>query len=224
MPERLLPFRGVVAVITLIPGPDMALVLRNGIRGGSRAAWLTGVGCCAGIAIWAATSVLGLAALLAASGRAFDVLRIAGGIYLALLGVAALRSALTGRGGPAAELPATSGAAERPAPDGAGAVAIGGDLRAAFRQGLVSNLLNPKIALLFLTLLPQFVAPGEPRASTTAELGLAFVLVGLTWMRFVSLALAAIRRSLSRAPVRRTIEGVAGTVLVGLAVRITLDR
>jgi threonine/homoserine/homoserine lactone efflux protein len=214
VPERLLPFLGVVAVITLIPGPDMALVLRNGMRGGGRAAWATGLGCCAGIAMWALTSVAGVAALVAASGRAFDVLRLAGAAYLALLGAGALRSALTGRGTPVAKLVHGPAAAQPPAID----------RRTAFRQGLVSNLLNPKIALLFLTLLPQFVAPGEARTATTAELGLAFLLVGLTWMRLVSLGVAAIGRGLSRPAVRRTIEGVAGTVLVGLAVRVALDR
>lgn len=220
MPERLLPFLGVVAVITVIPGPDMALVLRNGMRGGPHAAWATGVGCCTGIAIWAATSIAGVAALLAASGRAFDVLRIAGAVYLALLGAGALRRAATGRGEAALGRGSDMSARARPVGDEDGA----GGRRTPFRQGLVSNLLNPKIALLFITLLPQFVAPGEPRALTTAELGFAFVLVGLTWMRLVSLAVAGIGRSMSRPPVRRAIEGLAGAVLIGLAARVALER
>ena len=212
MPERLLPFLGVVVVITLIPGPDMALVLRNGVRGGRSAAWATGLGCCTGIAVWGLTSVVGLAAIVAASGRAFDVLRIAGAVYLAVLGLGASRSAISGDPPPLAQPAALAG---QP-------TAI--DSRTAFRQGLVSNLLNPKIALLFITLLPQFVAHGEARTATTAELGLAFLLVGLTWMRLVSLGVGAIGRALARPSVRRTIEGVAGTVLVGLAVRVALDR
>ena len=220
MPDRLLPFLGVVAVITLIPGPDMALVLRNGVRGGTAAAWATGLGCCTGIALWGITSVLGLAALLAASGRAFDVLRIAGAAYLAVLGLGALRSAIRGDDPPLGEQAlARAGAAGQ-----RGAAGQGIDRRTAFRQGLVSNLLNPKIALLFITLLPQFVAPGEARTATTAELGLAFLLVGLTWMRLVSIGVGAIGRGLAQPAVRRTIEGVAGTVLVGLAVRVALDR
>ena len=213
MPDRLLPFLGVVTVITLIPGPDMALVLRNGVRGGTSAAWATGLGCCTGIAIWGITSVIGLAALVAASGRAFDVLRIAGAVYLAVLGLGALRSAFTGEEPPLDQ--------RAPAARGNGRAI---DRRTAFRQGLVSTLLNPKIALLFITLLPQFVAPGEARTATTAELGLAFLLVGLTWMRLVSFGVGAIGRGLARPSVRRTIEGVAGTVLVGLAVRVALDR
>jgi len=188
-------------------------VLRNGVRGGTPAAWATGLGCCAGIAIWGVTSVIGVAALVAASGRAFDVLRIAGAVYLALLGFAALRSAITGDASPLRQDARAAGAQGR---------AI--DRRTAFRQGLVSNLLNPKIALLFITLLPQFVAPGEARTATTAELGLAFLLVGLTWMRLVSFGVGAIGRGLARPAVHRAIEGVAGTVLVGLAVRVALER
>ena len=213
MPDRLLPFLGVVAVITVVPGPDMALVLRNGVRGGTPAAWATGLGCCAGIAIWGVTSVIGVAALVAASGRAFDALRIAGAVYLAVLGFAALRSAITGEASPLRQEARAAAAHWR---------AI--DRRTAFRQGLVSNLLNPKIALLFITLLPQFVAPGEARTATTAELGLAFLLVGLTWMRLVSFGVGAIGRGLARPAVHRAIEGLAGTVLVGLAVRVALER
>src|SRR5665213_1875729 len=94
MPSHLLPFLGVVILITLLPGPDMALGIRNGVRGGRRATWLTGLGCMVGLVVWATMSVLGLAAVLAASSRAFDVVRIAGAAYLAVLGLGALRSAL----------------------------------------------------------------------------------------------------------------------------------
>jgi threonine/homoserine/homoserine lactone efflux protein len=216
MPERLLPFLAVVAVLTVLPGPDMALVTRNGVRGGRRGAWYTGLGTSLGLVVWAVTSVVGLAALLAASGQAFDVLRIAGAVYLLLLGLGALRSALAGGAGERARMRLTSSAA---------AARSGADPKAAwFRQGLVSNLLNPKIALLFLTLLPQFVAPGEPRGTTTAKLGLAMVLVDLVWWSAFSLAVGAIGRALSRSRVRRTVEGLAGGLLVGLALRVAVKR
>ncbi len=215
MPRHLLPFLGVAAVITVIPGPDLALVLRNGMRGGPRAAWATGLGCCTGIAVWATTAAAGVAGLLAASGRAFDVLRIAGGAYLALLGLGALRAALRRH---AADDPPVSAPALR-LPVGSSA-----SPRVAFRQGMVNNRLNPKIALLFLTLLPQFVAPGEARVTTSAELGLAFLLVGLTWMRLVSLGIGAVGRALARPALRRSLEALSGTVLVGLAVRVALNR
>ena len=85
-----MPFLAVIALLTVTPGPDMALVLRNGIRGGVRTAWWTGLGCCAGIAVYAAASAVGLAAVLAASAAAFTVIKFAGAAYLIYLGVMAL--------------------------------------------------------------------------------------------------------------------------------------
>ncbi len=95
---------------------------------------------------------------------------------------------------------------------------------AAFRQGLVSNLLNPKIALILLTLIPQFVSPGEP-AFTTGALAAVFLALAVLWWRVFSLAVGAFGRVLSRERVRTAIERVTGTVLIGLGLRVALtDR
>jgi threonine/homoserine/homoserine lactone efflux protein len=221
MPTELLPFLGVVAVITVIPGPDMALGVRNGVRGGRRATWLTGVGCLTGLLVWAATSVLGLAALLAASGRAFDLVRIAGAAYLAVLGLLALRSAASGKGGDGR---LSFGTDEPADAQGAGAQSVPTPAGVWFRQGLFSNLLNPKIALLFLTLLPQFVAPHEPRAGTTAELAVAMLLLETLWWALLATTVGAVAGALARPRVRRCIEGLAGTLLVGLALKLAVER
>lgn len=213
MPERLVPFLFVVFVVTLVPGPDMLLVVRNGLRGGARAAWYTGLGCSGGLTVWGLVSMGGLAALLAASSRAFDAVRLAGAAYLLVLGLGALRSALRPAGG--SQL--TPGAGVTPAASSAGAVVW-------FRQGLVSNLLNPKIALIFLSLIPQFIAAGEPRTATTAKLALAFVLWGTLWWRVFSVGVGAIARGLERPRIRRAVEGLAGALLVGLAVRVAVER
>ncbi len=85
MPQQLLPFLAVVMILTLTPGPDMALVLRNGVRGGVRMAWWTGLGCCAGISVYAAASAVGVAAILAASATAFTIIKLAGAAYLIYL-------------------------------------------------------------------------------------------------------------------------------------------
>ena len=217
MPERLIPFLGVVAVITILPGPDMALGIRNGVRGGRRATWLTGVGCLTGIAIWATASVLGLAAIITASQRAFDAVRVVGALYLAYLGLAALRSAITGREDSGGRLALTAARAQ-------GERSVRVPARVWVRQGLVSNLLNPKIALLFITLLPQFVASGEPRTATTAELAGAFMLVSIVWWAVFSLAVGSVARLIARPAWRRGVEGAAGTVLVGLAARVLAAR
>ncbi|MGI8331266.1 LysE family translocator [Actinomadura scrupuli] len=220
MPVLLVPFLGVVAVLTVTPGPDMLLVLRNGLRGGSRTAWFTGLGCCAGISVHATAAVLGLSAVLAASATAYSVVKLAGAAYLAYLGVRMLLSAL------------------RPAPRDAGAEtgtetapgrtrepAATGVLgrAAAFRQGLFTNLLNPKIALLFLTLLPQFVGSGEPRLRTTAVLAAVFLALAVIWWRLFTLALSPVSRLLRTPRVRRTLDGVTGTVMLAIGVKVALE-
>lgn len=209
MPAHLLPFLGVVAVLTVTPGPDMALVLRNGVRGGTRAAWWTGLGCSTGIAIHATAAVAGLSALLVASATAFAVVKIAGAAYLVFLGVSALWHA--GRPAPALERPAADETETDPTEAGT-----------AYRQGLVSNLLNPKIALLFLTLIPQFVSPDEPAFTTTALLAGTFLAVSIVWWRVFSLGVGVLGRVLARRRVRALLDRCTGIVLIGLGVRVAL--
>jgi threonine/homoserine/homoserine lactone efflux protein len=204
MPDLLLPYLGVIAVLTITPGPDMVLVLRNGIRGGPGAAWATGLGCCTGIAVHATLAVLGLSAILAASSEAFTTVKLAGAAYLVFLGV----QAITGSGRPLA-------GGDRPAR------APGGS---AYRQGLLTNLLNPKIALLFLTLLPQFVADGEPRVGTTALLAAIFLASAVLWWRAFSLLVGPLGRLLSRPRVVAWFERGTGALLVAIGVRVAFER
>jgi threonine/homoserine/homoserine lactone efflux protein len=204
MPDLLLPYLGVIAVLTITPGPDMVLVLRNGIRGGSEAAWATGLGCCTGIAVHATLAVLGLSAILAASSEAFTTVKLAGAAYLVFLGVQAI-----------------AGSGRALAGTGTGAAAPAGS---AYRQGLVTNLLNPKIALLFLTLLPQFVADGEPRVATTAVLAAIFLAGAVVWWRAFSLLVGPVGRFLSRPRVVAWFERGTGALLVAIGVRVALER
>lgn len=210
MPQLLLPFLGVVAVLTVTPGPDMLLVVRNGLSAGVRGAWLTGLGCCAGISVHATAAVLGLSAILAASADAYATVKLAGAAYLAYLGVRLLISAIM--------------SGEDPPPDDT-APRTGASLgtRPAFRQGLVTNLLNPKIALLFLTLLPQFVADGEPRLRTTATLALIFLGIAVLWWRTFSLAIGPISRVLRGGRSRRLLDAVAGCALIAISARVALE-
>jgi threonine/homoserine/homoserine lactone efflux protein len=181
------------------------------MRGGSRTAWWTGLGCCSGIAVHATAAVVGLSALLAASATAFTVVKLAGAAYLVYLGASALWHS-RGTGGAAPE------PAEGPAPAVIGRAA-------AFRQGAVSNLLNPKIALIFLTLLPQFVSAGEPIVATTAVLAAVFLALAVVWWRVFSWGVAALGLVLSRRRVRTMFERATGVVLIGLGLRVALtDR
>ncbi|MEV0402240.1 LysE family translocator [Actinoallomurus sp. NPDC050550] len=235
MPELLFPFLGVVALLTVTPGPDMLLVVRNGLSAGSRAAWLTGLGCCLGISIHATAAVLGLSAILAASATAYTVVKLAGAAYLAYLGIRMLISALMSVDGEE-DADAGSGTPSIPVAtavtrgDGEGPTAPAVDTRVAshtsaavFRQGLITNLLNPKIALLFLTLLPQFVAHDEPRLRTTVVLAAIFLCVAVVWWRTFSLAIGPISRVLHGGRARRLLDGLAGSALLAISAVVALD-
>jgi threonine/homoserine/homoserine lactone efflux protein len=216
VPDQLVPFLLVVAVLTITPGPDMALVLRNGVRGGSGLAWWTGLGCCTGIAAHATAAVIGLSAVLAASAQAYEVVKLVGAAYLVYLGATALWRSRHGSG----DLPATGGGETNPA-DTADTVLT--TRSAAYRQGVFSNLLNPKIALLFLTLLPQFVSADEPRMRTSAVLAVAVLCVAVVWWRLFSLGVGVLGRVLSRERVRLLFDRATGVVLVVLGVRVAVE-
>lgn len=219
MPDLLLPFVGLILLITITPGPDMLLVLRNGLQGGSSLAWATGAGCCAGIAVHAVAATVGLSAVIAASSEVYTVIKLAGAGYLVLLGATSLLRTFA-RHDDEDDIEADDPPAASPAPSPTTTL----DRRRAFRQGLTSNLLNPKIAILFLTLLPQFVADGEPRAATTAVLAATFVVVGLVFMRALSLAVGAVTRLLQRRRVGVAVERITGTALVAIGVTVASDQ
>lgn len=211
LPTHLLPFIAVAAVITVTPGPDLALILRNGLRGGATAAWWTGLGTCCGTALHASAAVIGLSALLAASAAAFTVVKLAGATYLVFLGLSALwHTRRRGTRGPQGDPPPTP------------RVVVTQGM--AFRQGVLNNLTNPKMVLLFLTLLPQFVSTNEPRLATTGALAVVFLVLSILWWRAVSLLVAVLSRVLSSPTARVRIDRVTGLVLIALGLTVALDN
>jgi RhtB (resistance to homoserine/threonine) family protein len=198
------PFLAVAAIVVITPGVDMALVTRNALVHGRGAALMTAVGINVGILFWLTAAALGLAAVVATSASAFAVIKLAGALYLIYLGVQALRSARAQR--------QADQARERAAPSG----------RRAFRQGLVSNLLNPKIAVFFTGLLPQFVGT-HGSAGELLLLGLLFNAMGLCWLLCYAAAAARGRDVLVRPRVKRTLDRISGLVLIGLGARLALD-
>jgi threonine/homoserine/homoserine lactone efflux protein len=201
---HLCPFLAVAAIVVITPGVDMALVTRNALMHGRRAAVMTAFGINVGILFWVA-AVLGLAAVVSTSATAFAAIKLAGAAYLVYLGVQALRSARAHR--PESEpIP-------RSAPSG----------RLAFRQGLVSNILNPKIAVFFTSLLPQFVGV-HGSGGDLLVLGLLFNAMGVGWLLCYATAVARGRNVLVRPHVRRTLDRVSGLVLVGLGTRLALEK
>lgn len=207
--SQILPFVLVTIPVLLVPGPDLLLVLRNSAIGGRHVGAATAVGTVTGLLVHASGAALGLSALLATSAEAFTVVKLVGAGYLLYVGVQSLRAAVT-----------------RADDAGAGSTgtAAGHVGRRAFRQGLLTNVLNPKIAAFFLAFLPQFVTPAASTTAQTALLGAVFIAMSVVWLAVVVLGASAASHILSRESVRRRLDAVAGVVFLGFAGRLALGR
>ncbi len=200
-PERWTAFVAVLLVLLCAPGPDFAVVLRHALvstRAGTRAA----AGVVTGLVGHTAAAALGLSAVVAARPEVLVGLRIAGAAYLAWLGLRTLLAAL--RSAPRGAAPGPATPAGHP-----------------FRDGLAGNLLNPKALLLFLGLLPQFVAPPGVTAQILL-LAATTVVASVLWWAVVIAAAARGRALLGRGRARRAVDAGTGAVLVGVAVGVVL--
>ncbi len=209
MTPALLAFFLVAALLIVTPGPDMALVTRNALARGPRAALQTGFGVVGGVVVWSGASLLGIAAVLQASAIALTVVKLAGAAYLIFLG---LRTLLA--------LRAPTGASRHAATPSGRFRLSGGP---PFQQGLLSNLLNPKIAVFFTSLIPQFVTPGPGATLESALLAATFAAMVLAWLTAYAILAGKAREVLQRRPVKRLLDTVSGLVLVGLGLRLVAD-
>jgi RhtB (resistance to homoserine/threonine) family protein len=204
MPQHPLLFLGIVALLTITPGADMAMVARSVFTGGRRDAFATTLGISAGCLVWAFASAVGVAAVLAASQTAYDALRLVGAAYLVWLGVQSLLAAR--RGAPQAS------------------EALGPRRASPFRQGLLTNLFNPKIAVFYSTFLPQFIAPGDPVLALSLALAGVHIALGVAWLSLYAFLLDRAVAAFKGSRLRRTLDAVTGTVLVGLGLRLAAER
>lgn len=205
---RFAAYVGVMTVLIVTPGPDMALVTRNALSAGRRAASYTAFGVGIGILGWAVAAALGVGSLLERSAVAFTVLKLAGALYLGYLGVRSLR-----------------GHQPNPAPDpsqeptrshrlGAGA---------ALKQGAFGNLLNPKAGVIFVSILPQFVRPGDSPLRLILMI-VAFECVILLWLNLYGALVSRAGQSRAGNRVRRWLERATGFVLIALGLRLAVER
>jgi threonine/homoserine/homoserine lactone efflux protein len=204
---ELLAFVALAVVVIVTPGPDTALTIRNTVSGGRRAGIGTAVGVSTGLATWTLASAAGVAALLVASEPAFMALKYAGSAYLIFLGLQTLVGALRPR------------VLERARPRRSPVTP-----RAALRQGLVNDLANPKIAVFFSSLMPQFAPAHGSAFGTLLGLGLLFCAMTFAWLCLYASAVDRLSAFLARTGVRRAIDAVMGTVLVALGGRLALER
>ncbi len=192
--NQLAAFVGISAVVICTPGPDTALIVRNTLFGGRRNGVRTAAGIVCGITVWTLAASAGIAALVAASHPLFTGLRLAGAAYLAWLGIETLR------GHRSATLAAKPGN--------------------GYRQGLLSNLGNPKIAVFFTSLLPQFGSG----FLQLAALGLLFCAMGAVWLTGYALVVARARTAVLRPRVRRVVDTITGLTLVAFGARLATER
>lgn len=198
-PHLFLGFLVAAWVLILTPGPDMLFVIGQTLAGGPRRGWAAMLGIVTGAMVHIALAVSGVAALFAASPALFDALRIAGALYLLWLAQGALRAAWAAAGQLRPAAPA----------------------RAAFRDGLVTNLTNPKVILFFLAFLPQFVDPG--RGPAWLQMAILGPLVPLMALPVYGLLIAGAGRAAARlARFARWLDGLAGLLFLGLGLRLLL--
>ncbi len=200
-------FAGVSAIVIMTPGPDTAMTIRNTLLGGRRTGIATALGVSLGQWLWTVAASAGIAAVLVASEPAFRALKLIGAAYLVVLGLHSLYGAWRHRG---------SGPEQTPAARRMGSAK-------GLRQGLVSDLGNPKMAVFFLSLLPQFVTPGQASFAGFLMLGLVFSAMTFCWLTGYAVAVAKAGDLLHRPRVRRTLDALLGTVLVALGVRLAAE-
>jgi RhtB (resistance to homoserine/threonine) family protein len=195
----------VAGLLVITPGADTMLVARNVLAGGRAAGLLTTLGIATGCMIHGTLSALGLSVILARSATAFEVVKVAGAIYLVIMGVQSLRRWWSGGAPPA--LPGPTASRSR-----------------AFLEGLLTNLLNPEVAIFYLAFLPQFVGPSDPLLATSLLLAGIHMGLGVLWLALMAVLLGRVRALVEASSLRRRLEAVTGVVLIGLGVRMALER
>jgi RhtB (resistance to homoserine/threonine) family protein len=203
-----LAFALVAGLMTVLPGADTLLVVRNSLRGGRRDGLATVAGICSGLYGHALLSALGVSAILAHSAAAFAALKIAGACYLAWLGIQSIRSALRGSAMPAPERTAT---ARVPA-------------SRSFGEGFLTNLLNPKVVVFYLALLPQFMQPEDHVLAKSLLLATIHLVEGLAWLGGVAWLVDRSRRLFVSRTLRRWLDAACGGLLIALGLRLSIQQ
>ncbi|HWB23801.1 MAG TPA: LysE family translocator [Gaiellaceae bacterium] len=202
--HELLVFTGVAVLVTLTPGPATAMVVRSALRGGRRDALRTTLGNSIGVLFWGFASAVGISALVAASEVAFVVLKVAGAVVLVSLGVQAFVHS-------------------RQKTDLVEDAEIVVPTTRAFRDGLVTSLANPKLAIFFVALFPQFIPKGDPVLPRALGMSVLIVALDLVWYSVVALAVTRAQRVLAESMWPGRLERITGGLMVGLGLRLALE-
>lgn len=197
VPEFLL----IAMLVTLTPGPATATIVRVAARDGRRAALSAIAGNSAGVLLWGALSAIGISALIVASRVAYDVLRVGGAAVLIILGLRSLLRRHRDLGDEALRAP-------RP--------------RAGWRSGLVTSVSNPKLAVFFVALFPQFLNAGSPVLPYALAMSVIIVALDIAWYSLLALAVDRARTVLTPG-IQRGVERFTGTIMIGLGLRLVAE-
>ncbi len=212
MNPQLLAFTGIAALLTITPGADMALVAKVTLSQGKKAAFYTALGASSGVMVHAAASALGLSLILVRSAFAFNIVKWLGAAYLCFLGAQAIVTAFRSE----KHLGETCESGER--------MEKPNNSLNCYFQGVFTNVLNPKCALFYLAMLPQFISPKGPVLSQSVLLASIHSGMGILWLCFFASAIERFRSFLSQRKVRQTLDSITGGVLIALGFRLALAR
>ena len=207
--QALLSFTLAAGLLTITPGLDTALVLRTSAVEGGKQAMLAGIGICFGCLIWGVAASFGLSALLAVSGFAYKVLRIVGAIYLGYLGIKLLIRVF-------ASTSSNSGAEPEEYASSDGSL--------WFKRGLLTNLLNPKVGVFYLSFLPQFIPTGVPVWPFSILLALIHATEGLLWYLLLTNATELVSGWLRQRRVVMALDSATGAIFISFGLKIAFDK
>ncbi|WP_405145810.1 LysE family translocator [Nocardia salmonicida] len=208
MVRDLLSFAVVAGLLTIVPGLDTALVLRAAVSRGRRCAFATAVGIGSGTLVWGVAAAAGVSALVTASELGYTVLRVAGAIYLVWMGTSMIRDGLRH----SLTVPETAGNHSSE------------DLFEAWARGLGTNLLNPKVGVFYVAVLPQFLSEEVSPLLMGCALALVHNVEGMLWFAAIIIAASRAKAWLSRDVVRRTMDTLTGTIVVGFGLKLAASH
>ena len=194
--------------LVILPGPDTAIMTKNTLTVGKQGGFKTMLGICCALSIHTLTAVVGLSAIIAKSALLFSIFKYIGAMYLIYLGI---KSLWTLRNKETTETIETIAKSKY-------------KNESSFKQGFLTNLLNPKVAVFFLTFLPQFVNPGSHTFMPFLILGITYIVLTVVWYLFYIYLLNQISAFMKKPKTQKVIEGITGTILIGFGIKLALEK
>jgi threonine/homoserine/homoserine lactone efflux protein len=211
MDPQLLTFIMVVGLLTMTPGADTMLVLRNVLSGGRSSGFATTMGINSGLFVHATLSAQGLSVILVQSAAAYEVVKTVGAAYLIYLGARSLYQVLRQRAQSVAAQPDSVEVIKKP-------------FSKSYSEGFLTNVLNPKVAIFYLAFLPQFIRPGEGVLLKSLMLAAIHAILGFIWLGTLSILIHRGRDLIQSGSFKHALESISGVVLIGLGLRLILEK